>query len=94
MLHSGAGTELTALAGALSAAVGTTLSGKGAIAEDHPLSVGVTGSMGTSAAAAALAEADVVLLVRNQGRQRPDVRLDAARAPARPSCSSTWTRRN
>ncbi len=62
VLHSGAGAELTALAEALSAAVGTTLSGKGAIAEDHPLSVGVTGSMGTAAAAAALAEADVVLL--------------------------------
>jgi acetolactate synthase I/II/III large subunit len=62
VLHSGAGPELTALAEALSAAVGTTLSGKGAIAEDHPLSVGVTGSMGTAAAAAALAEADVVLL--------------------------------
>ena len=62
VLHSGAGAELTALAGALSAAVGTTLSGKGAIAENHPLAVGVTGSMGTSAAAAALAEADVVLL--------------------------------
>ena len=62
VLHSGAGSALTALADRLSAAVGTTLSGKGAIAEDHPLSVGVTGQMGTAAAAAALAEADVVLL--------------------------------
>jgi acetolactate synthase I/II/III large subunit len=62
VLHSGAGAEVTALAEALSAAVGTTLSGKGAIAEGHPLSVGVTGSMGTAAAAAALVEADVVLL--------------------------------
>ena len=59
---SGAGPELTALAERAGAAVGSTLSGKGAIAEDHPLSVGVTGSMGTTAAAAALAEADVVLL--------------------------------
>jgi acetolactate synthase-1/2/3 large subunit len=62
VIHSGAGPAVTALATRLSAAVGTTLTGKGAIAEDHPLSVGVTGTMGTSAAAAALAEADVVLL--------------------------------
>lgn len=62
VMHSGAGPALTALAERLSAAVGTTLTGKGAIAEDHPLSVGVTGTMGTSAAGAALAEADVVLL--------------------------------
>ncbi len=62
VLHSGAGPVLVTLAERLGAAVGTTLSGKGAIAEDHPLSVGVTGTMGTAAAAAALAEADVVLL--------------------------------
>jgi acetolactate synthase-1/2/3 large subunit len=62
VLHSQAGPELLTLAERLSAAVGTTLSGKGAIAESHPLSVGVTGTMGTAAAAAALAEADVVLL--------------------------------
>jgi acetolactate synthase I/II/III large subunit len=62
VLHSAAGSDLVTLAERLSAAVGTTLSGKGAIAEDHPLAVGVAGSMGTAAAAAALAEADVVLL--------------------------------
>jgi acetolactate synthase-1/2/3 large subunit len=62
VMHSGAGPAVTALAARLSAAVGTTLTGKGAIAEDHPLSVGVTGTMGTSAAAAAFAAADVVLL--------------------------------
>ena len=62
VLHSGAGADVVALAERLSAAVGTTLSGKGCIAEDHPLSVGVTGAMGTAAAAAALAEADAVLL--------------------------------
>jgi acetolactate synthase I/II/III large subunit len=71
VLHSGADAELTALAAALSAAVGTTLSGKGAIAEDHPLSVGVTGSMGTAAAAAALAEADVVLLAGTKAGSGP-----------------------
>jgi acetolactate synthase-1/2/3 large subunit len=62
VMHSGAGPAVAALATLLSAAVGTTLTGKGAIAEDHPLSVGVTGTMGTSASAAAFAEADVVLL--------------------------------
>jgi acetolactate synthase-1/2/3 large subunit len=71
VLHSGAGAELTALAEALSAAVGTTLSGKGAIAEDHPLAVGVTGSMGTAAGAAALAEADVVLFAGTKAGSGP-----------------------
>lgn len=63
VLHSGAGSAVTALAERLSAAVGTTLTGKGVIAEDHPLSVGVAGAMGSGAATAALAEADVVLLI-------------------------------
>jgi acetolactate synthase-1/2/3 large subunit len=62
VMHSAAGSGLAALAERLTAAVGTTLTGKGAIAEDHLLSVGVTGTMGTSAAAAAFAEADLVLL--------------------------------
>jgi acetolactate synthase-1/2/3 large subunit len=62
VMHSAAGPDLVLLADRLTAAVGTTLTGKGAIPESHPLSVGVTGSMGTSAAATALAEADLVLL--------------------------------
>ena len=63
VLHSGAGPAVTALVERLSAAVGTTLTGKGVIAEGHPLSVGVVGAMGSAAATAALAEADVVLLI-------------------------------
>ncbi|MBO0836214.1 MAG: thiamine pyrophosphate-binding protein [Actinobacteria bacterium] len=63
VMHSDAGRAVTALAQRLSAAVATTLTGKGAIAEDDPLSVGVAGSMGTSSAATAFAEADVVLLI-------------------------------
>jgi acetolactate synthase I/II/III large subunit len=62
-MHSGAGPAVTALGERLSAAVGTTLTGKGVIPEDHPLSVGVAGSMGAPPATAALAEADVVLLI-------------------------------
>ena len=53
--------------------------------------MGVTGSMGTSAAAAALAEADVVLLAGTKASSGADLRLDPA-AAGQPSCSSTWTR--
>ncbi len=67
VLHSGAGQVLGALAERLSAAVATTLTGKGAVAESHPLAVGVVGTMGTPAAGAALDEADVVLLVGAKG---------------------------
>lgn len=63
VLHSDAGAALGALAPRLSAAVATTLTGKGAIAEDDPLAVGVSGAMGTTAARAAFEEADVVFLV-------------------------------
>ncbi len=62
-LHAGAGAELLALAERLQAAVATTMSAKGIIGERHPLAVGTVGGMGTTAARAALEEADVVLLV-------------------------------
>lgn len=62
-LHAGAGAALQALAEHLQAGVATTMSGKGLIAEDHPLAVGTVGTMGTAAARGALEEADVVLLV-------------------------------
>jgi acetolactate synthase-1/2/3 large subunit len=60
---SGAHKELLQLAEHVSAGVATTLTGKGAIAEDHPLALGVMGSMGVPAAATVVDEADVVLLV-------------------------------
>ncbi|MGH9101374.1 MAG: thiamine pyrophosphate-binding protein, partial [Acidimicrobiales bacterium] len=63
VLHSGAGPAVTALSERISAAVATTLSGKGAISERHPLAVGVLGSMGTTSALHAVDEADLVLLV-------------------------------
>ncbi len=61
---SGAWRELTALAELLSAPVGTSICGKGAIAEHHPLSLGVVGSNGRRPYAnAVLREADLILYI-------------------------------
>jgi acetolactate synthase-1/2/3 large subunit len=62
-LAAGAGSALVALAERIGAAVATTLSGKGIVAETHPQAVGVVGSLGTAAAAEIVGAADVVLLV-------------------------------
>jgi len=64
VLISGAWAELTALAEALGAPVGTSICGKGAIAEDHPLSLGVVGNNGGRPYANAfLRTADTILYV-------------------------------
>lgn len=64
VVTSGAWAELTALAEALGAPVGTSICGKGAIAEDHPLSLGVVGSNGRRPYANALLQAaDLILYV-------------------------------
>jgi acetolactate synthase-1/2/3 large subunit len=59
--------ELTDLAEALGAPVGTSICGKGAIAEDHPLSLGVVGGNGGRPYAnRVVAAADLVLFVGNK----------------------------
>jgi len=56
--------EVTRLAEALSMPVGTSINGKGSIAEDHPLSIGVVGGNGARPYANRLvAEADLILYV-------------------------------
>jgi len=61
---SGAWAELTALAEALGVPVGTSICGKGAIAEDHSLSMGVVGGNGARPYANALLRAaDLILYV-------------------------------
>ncbi|MEW6230715.1 MAG: thiamine pyrophosphate-binding protein [Chloroflexota bacterium] len=64
VVSSQAWAELTALAEALSIPVGTTITGKGDIAEDHPLSIGVVGGNGGRDYANCLVqEADLILYV-------------------------------
>ena len=61
---SGAERELAACAEALGAPVATTISGKGAIGEDHPLAAGVVGSNGGTPPTLAVVEAaDLVCFV-------------------------------
>jgi acetolactate synthase I/II/III large subunit len=54
---------LRRLAEAAGMPVATTAAGKGVFAETHPLALGVFGTFGTGAANAAIAEADLVLVV-------------------------------
>jgi acetolactate synthase-1/2/3 large subunit len=63
-VSSGADGELRALSELLRAPVATTINGKGAVAETHPLSLGVVGANGGRPyAAQAVKEADLVLFV-------------------------------
>ena len=61
--HSGAGTELVALAEKLSIPVATSLNGKGTIPDDHPLCVGVVGAYSRWCANRSVSEADLVIYV-------------------------------
>jgi acetolactate synthase I/II/III large subunit len=62
-MKSGAWAECIELAERLDIPVATSLSGKGAIADNHPLSVGVVGSYSRRCANDVVARADVALLV-------------------------------
>jgi len=69
---SNAGEQVSALAEALAIPVATTLSGKGIIPENHPLSLGVIGSLGGSSVAGTFVEeADVILAVGFKFGQNP-----------------------
>ncbi|NLA90158.1 MAG: thiamine pyrophosphate-binding protein [Synergistaceae bacterium] len=63
-LVSGAGPEVRAVAEALSIPVGTTMTGKGAVSEAHPLSIRVVGARGgTSYSNQFIKDADLVFFV-------------------------------
>lgn len=64
VVNAGACDELATLAGLLNAPVCTTVSGRGSLADSHPLHVGVVGANGgVPATKAVLARADVVLFI-------------------------------
>jgi len=63
VLHAQAGEEVQALAELLGCPIATTMSGKGTVAETHPLSVGVVGRMGHAIANSIIAESDCVVFV-------------------------------
>lgn len=63
-LHSQAWDEVTALAERFELAVGTTINGKGSIAETHPLSIGIVGARGaTSFSNGMVGEADCYFFI-------------------------------
>jgi len=82
VVWSGASAELVELAELLGAPVTTSLLGKGAIPEDHPLALGMLGMHGRMTANLAVTECDVLLGVgvRFSDRATGDVRHFAPRA--------------
>lgn len=68
-LLSGATDEVQALAEYLNAPVATTITGKGVIAETHPLAIGVAGSMGRTIANEILQEADLIIMIGTKAGQ-------------------------
>ena len=68
-MRSGAGPELQALVERFQIPFATTLDGKGIIAEDHPLGLGVFADAGHAAAGKAFVAADLVIAVGNSFAQ-------------------------
>ena len=62
-LHSGASGEISDLVDLLDCPIATTLTGKGIIAETHPMCVGVAGRFGVPMANSSLEEADCVVYI-------------------------------
>lgn len=84
VLISGAEAELVALAERTGAVVATSISGKGAIADSHPLALGVVGSNGgTPETRAVVDAADLVLFV---GCRAGSVTTERWRHPAPGAC--------
>jgi acetolactate synthase-1/2/3 large subunit len=67
---SGCGRSIIELAELIGAPVVTTVMGKGAVDEGHPLSMGTTGMHGRRSSAAVLEEADVVLAIATRFSDR------------------------
>ncbi len=82
VIWSGASAELVELAEIMGAPVVTSLMGKGAIPEDHPLSLGMLGMHGRMAANLAVTNCDVLLGVgvRFSDRATGDLRYFASKA--------------
>jgi acetolactate synthase-1/2/3 large subunit len=76
VIASNASEELLAVAKLLMAPVATTLMGKGAIPENHPLATGLLGMHGTVASNKLIQEADVVLAVGTRFSDRTTGKID------------------
>lgn len=76
VITSNASEELIAIAELLLAPVATTLMGKGAIPENHPLATGLLGMHGTIASNRLIQEADVVLAVGTRFSDRTTGKVD------------------
>jgi acetolactate synthase-1/2/3 large subunit len=75
--------EVVELAEMLSIPLATSLNGKGTIADDHPLSVGVVGTYSRSCANRAVAEADLVFFIGSHtgGQVTNNWKIPRARTP-------------